>query len=76
MRGTPRSWVRSFVFTTVWDAAEGGNDVGSGSDTEVAKEDACVLGAVSLKRECSQFSVCFWNLQVGPDTPGSVHRRV
>jgi hypothetical protein len=28
-------------------------------DTEVAAKDACVLNAISLKRECSQLSVSF-----------------
>jgi hypothetical protein len=30
---------------------------GFSDDTEVAKKEACVLRAVSLKRECSQLSV-------------------
>jgi hypothetical protein len=37
----------------------GGNGVGIRDDTEVAAKDACVLGAVSLKREYSQLFVLF-----------------
>ena len=43
------------VFTTLWDAV--------GWDSKLIRnvvEDACVFETVSLKRECSQFSVSFW----------------
>jgi hypothetical protein len=55
----------------------GGRTVGFENDTEVAKvakKDACVLGVVSLKRECSRF---FSNgrSQGQSSTAGDVHRR-
>lgn len=64
------------IFVTIWDAGCGREWRGVGDDTEVAVQDACVLGAVSLKRKCSQLSVLLWNIAgKGLKLPGNVHRR-
>jgi hypothetical protein len=56
----------------------GGNGVGIRDDTEVAAKDACVLGAVSLKREYSQFVCIVFGIPQCriKDNTGDVHRRV
>ena len=61
------------ICTTIWDAGCAGKCGWGEDDTEVAGKDACVLGAVSLKRECSQLFVLYWNI-AGPGR-GTPRRR-
>jgi hypothetical protein len=63
---------------TIWDAGCGG-EMGGGSgfenDTEVAAKVACFFVAVSLKRNCSRFSVAIETSQGQFSTASDVHCR-